>query len=718
MPNIPQYKYYLRFDDSGTWKYYYIDTAGALQNTATKTPLVFTPSGWREKTLKLDRGFEYWGVIRSFSLPLRYVKDGAKILRNLYYTYGVEAKCQLYIEQHNDTIAVWDYQPYYAGDIDFSRSNDMKNYFTIEITESGFLSKFKAKENTTKEIEVTNNTNVIWVKMDGLDLQAKATWVSTPNEELGSSAIPKIPSFAYVAGLNNGINLNLNYYDQILLVSDYFRIISNHSDGSQDLDLTYQYYYYAFIPMSTSSSAYFTIQYDIVRDYDQTVVSEIIVFQNPTALAIGSSATYMGTASNSITLPAKHSIIATIRMYTTSGSTTAPELNPSAYDARQLGSQIDMVLFNKVPPTYIPALRTFDIATELVENVDSTAVFDSTLLTDNEVEVLTSGDALRNLDNAVLKTSIGEFYTAMNCEYRTAMKYLQPTNEIQIEQFADIFVTGTPIDIDEVAELEIQPFTSEMFAKLKIGYPLVNTAEINGKDDPNTEMQFQSPLTRVTKELNLVSPYHSSATEIEIIRANLDGKKDADASSDNDVFWLKIEDTVAGTIPSGPGAGQDYYNLYREAGLTITGVLSPSSLFNVDFSPKRRLFTHGPFIKSVMYPMTTELIEFTSIGKSTDTGAGMVTDDGVTIITEKQSEQITNLYGDVLFYPIMFNIGSHNAQLFTTLQSNPYKEIQFSYKGLDYYGWLVEFGDMPTADQRQNYKLLCSPTTDLTNFIV
>ena len=180
----------------------------------------------------------------------------------------------------------------------------------------------------------------------------------------------------------------------------------------------------------------------------------------------------------------------------------------------------------------------------------------------------------------------------------------------------------------------------------------------------------------------------------------------------------QCEYRLAGTIPSGPGAGQDYYNLYREAGLTITGVLSPSSLFNVDFSPKRRLFTHGPFIKSVMYPMTTELIEFTSIGKSTDTGAGMVTDDGVTIITEKQSEQITNLYGDVLFYPIMFNIGSHNAQLFTTLQSNPYKEIQFSYKGLDYYGWLVEFGDMPTADQRQNYKLLCSPTTDLTNFIV
>jgi hypothetical protein len=116
--------------------------------------------------------------------------------------------------------------------------------------------------------------------------------------------------------------------------------------------------------------------------------------------------------------------------------------------------------------------------------------------------------------------------------------------------------------------------------------------------------------------------------------------------------------------------------------------------------------------------LSSEQIEFTSIGKSTNTGAGMVTDDGVTIITEKQSEDITDLDGNVLFYPILFSIGSHNAQLFNSLQSNPYKEIQLSYKGLDYYGWLLEFGDKPTADQRQEYKLLCSPSTDLINLIV
>lgn len=716
MPNIHQYKYYLRFDDSGTWKYYYIDTNGAIQNTATKTELQFTPSGWRAKILQLIRGYEYWGVLRSFSLPLRFVKDGAKILRYLNYTYGVEAKCQLYIERFDNTIAVWDYYDYYAGDIDFSRANDTKNYFTIEITESGFLSKFKAKENTTKEIEVTNNADVIWVRMDGLDLQATANWTSLPSEEVENSLTPKIPTF--VNYKYSGINLNMNYINQIISIGDYFSIMLNHSDVSQDVTLTYDFYYNIFIPGSTSSSAYFTLLYEIVRDYDHTVQSKEILYQSPTALAIGSSATYLGSDTRTITIPAKHSVVTTIRMFITSGSTSASELNPSAYDARQITSEISMTLFNKVPETYIPALRTLKVGTELITNIDSTTTFESDLLTVNEVEVLTCGDALRNLDNAVLKTSISEFYDAMNSQYGTCMQYDSSANKVNIEELSTIFITGTPIDIGEVAEMEITPFISEMFSKLKIGYPLVNTKEINGKDDPNTELEFQAPITRITKELNLVSPYHGSAIEAEIIRANLDGKTDADAESDNDVFWLKIEDTSAGTVPSGPGAGQPYYNLYRNPSLTITGVLSPTTLFNIDFSPKRRLFKYGPFIKSVFYPLSSEVIEFTTIAKSTNTGAGMVTDDAGNIITEKQSESISNLDGDVLFYPILFRIGSHNVQQFNTLQSNPYKEIQFSYKGLDYYGWLVEFGDMPTADQKQDYVLLCSPTTDLTNLIV
>jgi hypothetical protein len=79
------YKYYLRFNDAGTWKYYYVNTSGVVSNTTTKTELNFAPKGWSNKTLKWERGFEYWGVMQSFSLPLEFVVDGAKILKHLYF---------------------------------------------------------------------------------------------------------------------------------------------------------------------------------------------------------------------------------------------------------------------------------------------------------------------------------------------------------------------------------------------------------------------------------------------------------------------------------------------------------------------------------------------------------------------------------------------------------------------------------------------------------
>jgi hypothetical protein len=78
------YKYYLRFDDAGTWKYYYVNTSGVVSNTTTKTEINYAPKGWsKTKPLKWERGFEYWGVMQSFSLPLEFVVDGGKNIEGI-----------------------------------------------------------------------------------------------------------------------------------------------------------------------------------------------------------------------------------------------------------------------------------------------------------------------------------------------------------------------------------------------------------------------------------------------------------------------------------------------------------------------------------------------------------------------------------------------------------------------------------------------------------
>lgn len=711
---VNKYKYYLRFNDAGTWKYYYVNTSGVVSITTTKTAIQYAPNGWRMKSLSLERGFEYWGVLRNFSLPLKFVKDGAKILRSLYATQGTEAVCEFYIEKFNNTLAVNAYQAYYSGDLNFIRASDMKDYFEIQITESGFLSEYKAKESTDFEIDLQNNADVIWVEMDGHNLKATTKWVGIPNEELGNSLTPKIPSFSNY--LSEGVNLNMVFYDQYLLISSKFRLMQNVSDAAQEIILTYDYYYNIFIDGGASSGGFFTLCYEIIDDSDQSIYDTILVYQTPTFLNPGSSATYIGTAANTFDVPAKHSVVTTIRIFTTNGI-LGPQLFPSAYDATQLSSQISLLLYNKYPTSYVPALRPVNLAEQLIAKIDSNATFDSTLLPSEDMHVLTSGDGLRGLDDSVIKTNFLDFYKAMYSMYCVYMGYDNTTNEVNIDSFDELFDYGTLVDIGEVRSLKTTPFTQAMCSKVNVGYPTENYNDINGKDEYNIQLQFQSDMKRVTNTYDIVSPYRADMYGIEKTRVNWEGRELADSSSDNNIFWLEIESTSAGTVPSGPGAGQPYFKLYRDSGLTLSNVDSPDTAFNIGLSPKRRLLRHGSYLKSGFHPFSGELT-YISATKSLDGGSGLETTDGVTTIVERKKENLSSLTGSKVFYPYQFEIETHNATDFNTLLSNTKSEIRFTYKGVEYFGFILEVGDMPTQDQVQTFKLICSVSTNLNNLIV
>ena len=198
------FTYYLRFYNTTTsaWNYFYVDSNGVVQSTATKTELPQAPKGWDGQTLVWERGFEWYGVFTNYSNPLQFVNDGAKILKDRYYSQGIEAECQLLIEKHTNEVSTWGYQEYYKGDIDFSRFKDMKDFVEVSIMESGFLAKLKANEQTMREIPVEANPNVIWVNMDGIELEAKSEFITIIQ-----------PDTSQVLQSTSGVNIPfLNWY--------------------------------------------------------------------------------------------------------------------------------------------------------------------------------------------------------------------------------------------------------------------------------------------------------------------------------------------------------------------------------------------------------------------------------------------------------------------------------------------------------------------------
>lgn len=735
--NYIDFKYYLRYFAGGVWHYYYVDNAGTVQDTTTKTELTYTPKNWDDIVLTWERGFTYHGIFQAFTVPIEFVKDGAKILRHLYVYYGTEGACQLYIEKFNRTIAVYDYEPYYYGDVDFSRFNDKKDFVNVEIMEGGFMAKLKAKESTDIEIDVIDSVDRVWVNMEGVEVSAVFifTGIAQPVDNSPPTFVQSrrenFPTILYseTQGYSNGDHnpkgndfigiysqmFNQTYAgvaDMITLASADKWIIHNTSDT-----FTYDYHLLGSMTIDHANSVVSSRVCDMYVFVNGAAALGTSVVK--TNIATGGTIPGLGTLSEVIVIDTVVTLAPNEQCWLWFRHSGVP--GQVSYHVNKLDLNISVV--NAVKQAYVSARRTFDVFTELVADIDSTATATSTLLSSTEVtKVVTSGDALRGLEKSQLKTNFNKFYTSVNALFNTCLTYNKATNTVYINDKVDAYDEATQIlDLGTINNLVTIPFSSEMFAKLIIGYPNVSIDSVNGKDEFNLEQTYQSELVRITTEKKIVSDYHAGMYEITLQVANLVGKINADNESDNDVFWLHIESTPAGTIPAGlPGAGEDYYLLER-SGYTITsGLLSPSTAFNLFLSPKLMMFKHGNYINSVLYPqydLNNSLI-FKSSSKTQNDEDYLIWDIGGPTIFEKSTENLQDL-DSMIFYPIIFEFDSMiPANILTILNSNPYGKVKFTYNDLDYYGFIISMSDKPTLSSKQTYRLLCSISTDLNNIIV
>lgn len=749
------FKYYLRFYDPQVpeWVYYSIGTNGALVQTNVKVALPEAPSGWEQQSLNWERGFTYYGVFTNYSNPLKFVRDGAKILRKLYYTWGVEAKCELLIERLNTSVASWGYEEYYSGDIDFSKLKHIKDYVEVPIMERDFIADMKAKENSLLEIPVSTNPDAVWVKMDGLLQTAIGdfTSIDQPRYDNGN-----IDSF----GESNG---SLNVLRKALPTLLFYGNLRGYSNG--DIQITGNEYINPInrFPASTGNSGIFDsslLPYYILYNANTQDAYELNITGVLNMEVVNNSS---GSDVCTPIIGAWQVLVATLITATEIGTGVGVSSNPAVYQNQVIGFTDTITLqpneklyiyvgmthtdfpssvasmhfnsfelginwLNKVKTNYIKCIPAKSVSESLVENIKATTTVENTPCDEFEGYLLTCGDAIRGLDDSVLKTSFSDYFNAHNAMFNSSFAYDKVNDVARFVNKYEVFdLVETILDIGEVNNIEVTPLTSEMFSRLKIGYKDYSYDDVNGKDEFNISTEWQSKLVRVTNEKNLISPYRADMYGIESVRANLFNKITADSDMDNDVFWIHADmSAVAGQIPAGKdGAGEDYYDLYRDSGLTITGLVSPTTAYNIDFSPKRRIFAHGYWIKSVgYYPSTTDTLTFNTSSKTTNGNVPMVTDDGITIIDEKANVNYFDLPDtnegtprSEVFYPIVFTVDTKIPMNINNVMENPYREISFRYKGNTYYGWLLSVSDSPSFKPKQTYKLICSPTTDINQLI-
>jgi hypothetical protein len=665
---------YFLFDENNNSYYQYGDT---VLLSSSLRPLEFTPDGWKKIQIQNQRNGTYFAVDRSFTVPLEYVKDGGQILKYIYYNYGIEAKVYMSIcEQQlyfDATHYGYYYKLLYRGEIDLANFKHDGVKVTVNIMEGGIVKFIKAYENTKYEIPV-NVIDAIDLYMDGVQLSEKHNFIipevglpfahllfaSFINKEGNASGVASFTVFGHLG------------YPDFATSDEYLFAVTQDIAGMR---LKGQIKF-----KCTGSAAHYYLRLITSTGRVLTIIDDEFVTQDQTYTF---DFDYLFDAFEG----EKFFLV------------NATQNNPF-FIANYLETEFSLLFQSIYRGSIIKALRPLYVFQQLISKISGgtyTAQSDYLANQINDV-VVTCGDAIRGIDDAVIKTSLRDFFTSFNSHFGLGMGMLGSTLRLEPKSF---WVQYTDvIDLGEVSKMKVSPANDLLINNIKVGTPNQDYDDVNGKQEFNTTSEYSAPITRVAKELNLVSVYRADCYGIEFTRLNLDGKTTTDNDSDNDVFMIHIEDA-----PQGDGL----YHLDRSLNAGAAGLLSPATVFNLYLTPARALRRNGDYIRSLFYKLESRYLTFQTADKNDDVVAGG--------ITENADVQVASLS------PALF---SCNYLEFETkvpidtlelLRANPLKAFAGTWAGFSFVGIPDKISVQPGDNGAQTFKLLAAPTQDFTPLI-
>lgn len=699
-------------EDKG-WLYYIMDGFGGtyyVEDNVVKTssnlvPLQYTPDGWQDVSIGWERNLERIGVVRNFTIPLKFVNDGAKILKHIVYTFKSEAPVYMYITKQkldiDPTNYDFNYASFYKGEFDLTSFVDEEDYVTINVLEGGLTSLIKANEATEYEIPIDE----LRVWSDGVELQTKGAFQMVPDLPINDNSFGQ-RWWAPVSHLNDdGISVGLDFV----------------SENIEEIPGT----------MSFATQVAYDLNYLVVSDVLNPApiplhLTGVIKFQC-TANRLGTWGFRMRFLKESLTvptqnvyqifsvpvmtvgtdytfnidliipmMPGEHLKLEGIFFGGTVGSGTNVEIKYLD------NSNLEFAFVNRFKPTEFWAIKPFTLFDSLIKKItqQSGIAVSSLLSTQFDHLVVTSGDAIRGIKNSVIKTSLNDFLQSFNSILNIGIGVINGQVVLESKEF--FLDTTSPIALGQSKDVKVRASVDMMFNTIKIGYPDQTYNDVNGKQEYNTTSVFTTPRKRIVKELDLVSNYRADCFGIEYVRINLEGKTTTDNSSDNDTFVINADLTA----PRFNGA----FPLKRVTYDSISGILSPTTVFNIeDLTPRRMLERHRPWIDALFYGFLEELILFQTNSKN----KSLKTSFGGTTITENGVYGI-GTFGR-LFKPFYFEFQTLVPTNVPDLMNlNPCRCFSFIHSnGRTYTGFNIKIGIAPDSEIEQSYILLSTDDNDI-----
>ncbi|MDX1937614.1 MAG: hypothetical protein SFU21_10870 [Flavihumibacter sp.] len=683
---------------------YYVDAAGAVQLVAGQMPVYNSPKDWDNFEIKYGRSQTYFGLQRSMALPFKFVHDAAKIIRYIAINKGSEGKALLRLYLLNKAFGSgYRHELIYEADFDLSKTEIGITDTNAAILEAGFAKLFRANETQTFQIPVSLLNGAKRVFMHGLLFSVSGNYSFFNIEtNYGQYVAPLV--FISKEGPPIYTSLTSQALEPYLgSIADFYLNTKNSFFYTERaLQITLQGKIRFKVKANPIGAG---LRIHIRGNVRNELAEEILLYNSAVVGVLVPGQVVEINVNQVINLAAGERISIGAFHFTNAG-------NLDTFIIEWLDSDLKVSFTNKADSGYIPAYPAKRLFELICEKMFKKAVpVKSNLLTNNRELFFTSGDALRGFENAAIKISFADFFKAINLRYLAGFAFndIEGSTLPEIELLTNFLQDDITHDLGTVQDCVLSFAEDRCFNKIKYGWPNEDYDEVNGRNEFNVTAEATTPLETTVRTYDITTPVRADMTGIELTRINLEGKSTTDSSSDNDTFALytdgnEYEDAETFLL---------HYKLKRGPYDAINGLIDSATAFNVELSPKTCLLQHAPLLSSVLHYHGVDNI----VWQVSDKNAALSYTIAGKTITENANENIGLLTGK-RFIPWYFTVKALPVQgLYNIMKAKPYGKVQFTWKGRQWRGFVIETGTKPVKNDVQTWKLLASADNDLTGFI-
>ncbi|RGM26967.1 hypothetical protein [Bacteroides sp. OM08-17BH] len=524
---------------------------------------------WDDVEMSFKRG-DYDGVVRSFSTKFQFANGAYLRLLDEYLSNYLNSSATIVFYLRNNS---WLLNEKFRCALDFSTFTYNNTTCEINAVDNSLASLIKAKKGTQYEYQVSKLREGSPLNYDRLEMTSQIEWIIggelSDNEEYvyntyeTNSIIPMYIKGTPEIAVKDIIEVtDVGIPADITPVSDlwFIRNISNRG-----------------ISMNINFFATVTMQ-KLTSDASATLIirQRKGPYTDPPILEYQLREIYPNTVSVDKTgymLYANYGLVFEVKV---TGRVKLTILNNPlkvTFNARGGAASVDVIkpvtLLNRL-------LKSINggkdgIVGEIESGVDSR--LDSAMIVPAE--------SVRGLEDAKIYTSYTKFSNWMKAVF--GFVPVVGENKVTFVHRDSLFQDKEAKDLqDSTSGLEYNVNAGMVYSGVKVGYDKQDYDSVNGRDEFRFTNEYTTGVTLTDNVLELVSPYRADAYGIEFLAAKR-GEDTTDSDSDNDVFFV------------GAALQGEKYELIR-GGYEISGVISPSTMFNAMYSQRFMIESNARYI--------------------------------------------------------------------------------------------------------------------------